>query len=132
MAITGLDKLNAKLRRMETAPKREIRRELEKQADRVVALARGLAPVDEGDLRQSIRKEPGRHELAVNVAAGGPLTTRPVREGVTSPSFDYSREIERKSPFFFPAYRALKRSIRSNLGKAYKRAAGLQVGGSGK
>lgn len=129
MAITGLDKLNAKLRRMEEAPKREIRQELHKQADRVVVLAKALAPHVEGDLRGSIRKEPGRHELAVAVKAGGLPTTRPVREGVTAPSFDYSREIERKSPFFFPAYRALKGSIRAGLGKAYKRAAGLRVGG---
>lgn len=92
-------------------------------------LAKGLAPVDEGDLRASIQTEPGRHELAVDVVAGGQLTTRPVRNGATAPSYDYAREIEAKQPFFFPAYRALRRSIKAALTRAVSRAAKGDAGG---
>lgn len=127
--IKGLDALNKKLKRMPADAKAEIGKALNEGADRVVALSRSLAPVDEGDLRESIRKEPGRHELAVNIVAGGPLTQRPVREGVTAPTFDYAARIEKQSPYFFPAYRALKKSIRARLSRAYRDAA--KKGGAG-
>lgn len=121
--IRGLDALNRKLKRMPAEAKREIKAALNEGADRVVTLARSLAPVDEGDLRQSIRKEPGRHELAVDIKAGGALTQRPVREGVTAPTFDYAAKLEKEQPYFYPAYRALKKSIRARLSRAYRDAA---------
>lgn len=122
MAVQGLDALNKKLAAMPAAAKTEIRAALDEGADRMVTLARGLASVDSGDLRNSIRKEPGRHELAVDVVAGGPLTTRAVRHGL-EPDYDYAAKIEHESPFFYPAYRALKKSIRARLSRAYRNAA---------
>lgn len=129
MTIKGLASLNKKLDRMPRDAKVEIRKALNESADRVVALARGLAPVDEGDLRQSIRKEQGRHELAVDILAGGPLTQRPVRSGLTQPMFDYAGKAEAESPFFYPSYRALKKSIKARLSRAYRDAAKRTGGG---
>lgn len=129
MTIKGLAALNKKLDRMPRDAKVEIKKALNESADRLVALSRGLSPVDEGDLRQSIRKEPGRHELAIDVKAGGSLTQRPVRDGVTAPTFDYAAKLEAQSPFFYPSYRALKKSIKARLSKAY-RAAAKRSGGS--
>jgi hypothetical protein len=122
MTVKGLAALNKKLDRMPRDAKVEIKKALNESADRVVALARGLAPVDEGDLRASIRKEPGRHELAIDVKAGGPLTQRPVRSGVTQPHYDYSAKIEAESPFFYGAWRALRKSVKSRLSRAYRDA----------
>lgn len=121
--ITGLDKLNRRLKRIPATTKDALQVTLNQEADRLVTLQKALAPVDEGDLKDSIRTEPGRHELAVDVVAGGPKTTRPVREGVTSPAFDYAAQAEADSPFFFPAWRALRKSIRSRIARAVSKAA---------
>ena len=104
MSVQGLDRLNAKLRAMPREAKAELGRAVEESAQRVATLARGLAPVDDGDLRDSIRVEPGRHELARRVTASAESETG-------SYSFDYALKAELASPFFYPAYRALKRSI---------------------
>ncbi|ANN58690.1 hypothetical protein A9174_19365 [Mesorhizobium loti NZP2037] len=123
--IDGLKKLEEKLARMSRPAKAEIKVALVKGADRIVRLAKHLVPVDHGDLKNSIRAEPGRHELAMDVKAGGHLTERPVRAGVTAPEFDYAGKIEGESPYFFPAYRALKKSVQRDISKAIKTAASL-------
>lgn len=127
--IEGLDALNRKLAALPVAVREEIAAALDEGADRMVGLAKSLAPVDEGDLRASIRKEPGRHELARVVRAGGRLTTKPVRRGITAPAVDYAviDEFGTKEhparPFFFPAWRALKKAVRARLSRAYRNAA---------
>jgi len=121
--FTGLREFGRKLEKLPAAAKAEIRQGLEESADRVVGLARSLAPRDEGDLVSSIRREAGDHDLQVKVKAGGPLTQRPVREGVTAPTFDYAAKIEHEEqPFFFPAVRALKTTTRRRMGKALRAA----------
>ncbi|PAP97819.1 HK97 gp10 family phage protein [Mesorhizobium mediterraneum] len=123
--IDGLKKLEQKLARMSRPSKTEIRGALTKGADRIANLARNLVPVEDGDLKRSIRTEQGRHELAMDVKAGGDLTQRPVRTGVTAPEFDYAGAVEGKSPYFFPAYRAVKKSVQRDISKAIKNAASL-------
>lgn len=132
--IKGLDALNKKLSRMPAEAKREIKVALEEGADRVVILSRSPAPRDSGDLVNSIRKQPGRHELAVDVVAGGQQTMREVREG-SGVYYDYAMaqefgtENHPANPFFYPAWRALKKSIRARLSRAYRDAA--KKGGTG-
>lgn len=123
MSVTGLDKLNARMRRIPARTREALRVTLDQEADRLVNLQKALAPVDDGDLKDTIRTEPGRHDLAVDVVAGGPKTTRPVREGVTSPAFDYAAQAEADAPFFYPAWRALRKSIRSRIARAVSKAA---------
>jgi HK97 gp10 family phage protein len=83
--ILGLAKLDAKLKRLPTAPRDEIRAALGKQAARIVAMAKGLVPVqdaaDGGKLQRSIGwtfgKAPrGSISLGkiVSAALGGDLT----------------------------------------------------------
>lgn len=127
--VEGLDRLKRRLAAMPVEARKDIRKALDEGAARIVNLSRGLAPVDEGDLRRSIRVLPGEHELQVKVAAGGPLTQRPVRHGLTAPRFDYAGKAEAQNPFFFPAYRALKKSISSKVGKATRDAAKRAAGG---
>lgn len=127
MAIKGLKQLEDRLARMSRPAKSEIRQSLQAGANRVAGLARNLVPVDEGDLKNSIRTEQGRHELVIDVKAGGHLTQRPVREGITAPTFDYAAKIEAQSPYFFAAYRALKKSIQRQVSKVIRRAAALDA-----
>jgi hypothetical protein len=123
MAIDGMDKFTRRIAKIPKATREALRATLHEQANRVSTLAKALAPVDEGDLKDSVRVEVGRHDLAVDVLAGGEKTTKPVREGVTTPAFDYALEAEKASPFFYPAYRALKKSIRSKINRAVTKAA---------
>ena len=134
MAIQGLDQLKRKLAALPQQTRRDLREALDKGADELVALQKNLVPIDSGDLRDSIRKEAGNHDLQVRVVAGGETTTKPVREGQEQ-SFDYALGVEfgtsdaEAQPFFFPAYRALRRRIRSRISRATRKAAQRVAGG---
>lgn len=52
--ITGLSKLDRKLRRLPAVALAEIRAAMERAADDIVALAKSLVPIDSGDLQDSI------------------------------------------------------------------------------
>lgn len=88
------------------------------------------APLDEGDLKASVRVEAGKYGDRFYVKAGGPKTTKRVRssEKGNSPDYDYANAVEfgtKKKPprpFFYPTYRASKRSIRSGMEATIKRA----------
>lgn len=100
------------------------------QAALLAASQRRVVPVEEGDLRQSIRVEKGRRKFQVLVKAGGPLTTKPVRnsEKGNSPTYDYALAQEfgtekmPKNPFFYPVYRARRKDIKAAVRKAVKKA----------
>lgn len=125
--IEGLDRLKRRLARLPAKMKAEVKVSLEQSADELVAMQKRLVPIDQGDLRDSIRKEEGRHELSVTVTAGGPATTRRVRKGADV-SYDYALGQEfgttdmPAQPFFFPAYRALRRRIRGRTSRAVRKA----------
>ncbi|CCB65396.1 HK97-gp10 family putative phage morphogenesis protein [Hyphomicrobium sp. MC1] len=101
---------------------------LDKDADELVSSMRALSPVRSGKLRESIHKEPGSTELQVKVVAGGQLTTKEVREGSGKP-YDYAKGVEwgthemAAEPYFFPAYRLLKKRLRSRVKRAITKAA---------
>ncbi len=128
-SIRGLDEFNRKLAALPVAAKDEMAKALDESADRLIALQRAVVSVDSGETKASIRKEPGRHELQIDVKAGGPATTKPVRQGVTAPAVDYALIEEFGTPehparpFFYPPWRALKRAIKLRLGRAYRTAA---------
>lgn len=122
--------LNRLRKRMDAIPKSvraAVRPALERSADELVGTMKRLAPEDDGTLRDSIRKEAGANELSVNVTAGGPTTTRPVRDGADA-SYDYSLGQEfgtadmPANPFFFPAVRLLRKKIRSRVKRAIAKA----------
>jgi HK97 gp10 family phage protein len=121
-------------------------RELNAQADTLVATMKAVCPVGPtGNLKASIRKEPGRKITTVVVKAGGALTTREYVHGpryerevrigsgdtaniarVTGGggfgrTYDYSRAVEfgtsheSAHPFFFPTYRLKRKGMRSAM-----------------
>ncbi|MBS9475538.1 HK97 gp10 family phage protein [Ancylobacter sp. VKM B-3255] len=122
-----LARLQRRLMAIPEAVKRELRPTLEKSADEVVTMARRLAPVDDGTLRASIRREPGDHDLEVRVEAGGEATTREVRRG-SGVDYDYALAVEYGTidtpaqPFFWPAYRLSSKRIKSRAKRAISKA----------
>lgn len=104
-------------------------RQLDVNADELVAAQRVAAPEKEGALRDSIRKEDasGEGRVARAVRAGGKTTTRPVRKGATA-TYDYALAQELgtekmpANPFFYPPYRAKRRKFKARIGTAIRRA----------
>jgi HK97 gp10 family phage protein len=129
----GLARLNRRLAAIPKSVRQAVQPALAKGAQEIMAAQEALAPVDDGTLRRSIRTEPGRHELAITITAGGPTTTRPVREGSTA-SYDYALANEHGTadmaaqPFFFPGYRLARKKaqarIKRAMGKAVRQAWG--------
>lgn len=116
MAVSGLDKLKAKIASISIFAKLELAKELDRSADDIVSVAKSFVPVDHGDLRASIRKETGKHELSRKVIAGD--ANAPYARFV-----EFGHSDAKPRPFFFPAYRALRRSIVNRMGRAYRKAA---------
>lgn len=98
-----------------------------KSAVDFVELARRLAPYEDGDLQESIRMTRGSRSTAYIVEAGGRLTTRLVRNGQDG-EYDYAlgqefgtRDIPAQ-PFFFPAFRTVKRTHKGRATRALRKA----------
>ncbi|WP_061848518.1 HK97-gp10 family putative phage morphogenesis protein [Bradyrhizobium sp. DOA1] len=83
------------------------------QAQRDALQGLEQSPDETGHLEESCRVEPGENELEWVVLAGGPLTTKEVREGSGEP-FDYANAMEWGTshqparPFFYPTYNAMR------------------------
>lgn len=138
MRIDGARRLARKLAAMPKQARGEISAAIAKSADEVVALQKAAVPIDDGTLRNSIRwgwggagiarQLKGDAGLAATITAGGAATTRPVRQGADA-SYDYALAQEfgtRKmaaNPFFFPAYRLVRKRVRSRISRATNSAA---------
>lgn len=90
-----------------------------------------VAPADIGKLRQSVRIEGGRFGDRFYVKAGGQMTTRPVREGVSA-TYDYALGVEfgtvkmKAQPFFYPTYRTNRKQMRRSIENVIRKAARLE------
>lgn len=126
MAIKGLAQLNRKMKAIPPAAERAAGMALHKGADELVGMQKRLAPVDDGDLQGSIKKEPIGPTKVIVVAGCAP-TTRPVRKGQKA-VYDYALGQEfgtakmAANPFFYPAWRALRRSVRSRVTREINKA----------
>lgn len=128
--IQGLDKLRAKLKAMPEAVKAEVEATLIASAEEVASTARALAPIDDGQLRDSIKVTPpgGRTPLH---SSGGAQAVGDFKAVVTAgnSSVRYAANVEfghgnaKPRPFFWPAYRSKKKRIRSRIARAIGKAA---------
>lgn len=91
---------------------------LDQGAAEIRDLAVRLAPEDDGDLRASIRVEPGKHELQRRVKAGDEKAfyARWVEHGTGEPAPTTPQ------PFFWPAYRAQKKRVKARIARAARAA----------
>lgn len=126
-SIKGLAALNKKLNAIPKATRVEVRRVLDKSADEMVALARGLVAVDEGDLLNTIEKADGKHEMAVVVRAGGAATT--VNGYDHSIAVEHGTTHSAEQPFFWPSYRAIKKRAKGRATRAIRKAVRAVIGG---
>jgi HK97 gp10 family phage protein len=101
---------------------------MEAAAGEVAQIMRVVGPDDRTfELERSIRVEPSPGELRVRIKAGGKRTTRAVREG-SGVAYDYAlaqefgTENQAARPFFYPTWRLRRRSVRSKINRAIKRA----------
>ena len=144
--LLGLDRLKRKLKRFPAAVEQEIRTAMETGANEIVALAKSLAPVDDGDLQRSIGwtwgdapegamvlgkvKSSRSGNLVITVYAGGgdAFYARFIEFG-TAPHTNQGRFAgsahpgTAAQPFFYPAYRALRRRARSRVTRSVNKAA---------
>jgi HK97 gp10 family phage protein len=113
--VEGLERLRRRFARIPIETKRGVRVALEQGADELVEMQKRLVPIDRGELRESIKKEDGPHELSIHVEAGDERAF-------------YARWVEfgtlrtPASPYFFPAYRSLRRRIRGRISRAVRKA----------
>ena len=134
--VIGVASLEKKLKALGPLTRKEIKVVIQKSADEMVAFARSLAPVDTGALRESIHSAPGRHDLAIEVMAGGAATTKAARAGFGE--YDYSLGTEwgnsevDAQPFFWPSYRSVKKRANTRTKRAVNKAAraAAAMGGS--
>lgn len=90
-----------------------------------------VVAVDEGDLRASVRIEPGKYGDRFYVKAGGPKTTKRVRNSGkgNAPEYDYALAVEfgtkkmRARPFFYPTYRTNRRAMKRAIENVARKAA---------
>lgn len=139
MAIIGLNRLNRKLRELPKAANDAIKPVMEQVANSVVATAKSLAPVRTGKLRDSIGwtwgeapvgtmvigkvKDRKSGNLAITIFAGGnrAFWARWVEFGTSSGGFGGNGSPAQ--PFFYPAWRAHRRSAKGKITRAINKSA---------
>lgn len=118
---------------MPQVAKDQIKKALEAAADEIVEMAKRLAPVDKGELRDSIGWTWGKApkgsitlgKVAENSLAGDFTITVFAGNGVAY----YARFVEfgtqkmPAQPYFYPAYRATKKRAKSRVRRSITKAA---------
>lgn len=132
--VLGVELLRKKLTALPKAARVELQDSLTKSAEIIANQQRSLVPVDQGALLASIEVTPfSRGGIGAIITAGGPTTTKPVREG-QSATYDYAlavelgRQDQLAEPFFYPGFRAKKAGARSRAARAVKKAVAKGAG----
>lgn len=126
------------LKAMQALPvqvRKELKTAIQKSANELADAQRRLAPVDDGELKKSIKVEYGtRKGRGGATVAGDPELTATVSAGDKDAfyapfvEFGTSQPGSKAQPFFFPTYRALKKRIKGRLTRAMRK--GLKNVGS--
>ena len=128
--VFNRQRLNAKLRALPKAAEDEIRKAIAKSADEITEMARGLAPVDDGDLRRSIGwtwGEAPKGSKVLGKASAGANLTATVFAG--DDKAYYARWVEfgttkmSAQAYFFPSYRSNKKRAKNRIARATSKAA---------
>lgn len=121
--VEGLDRLNRRFRELPNETGRLIEKALDKGGAEVADAARNLAPVDTGDLKESIghlvRPLPDDRGAAAFV----------IVDAFYGRFVEFGSQDRPARPFFFPAYRLLRKRVTGRIRRAVKKAARLNNGG---
>jgi HK97 gp10 family phage protein len=155
--VQNLERLKRRLAAIPKAARAEIHKALEKGAQEIKTMARVMAPQDSGDLRNSVDYTFGAFtpensnvrgvqagaglgdpDLSVTIHAGDAKAfyaafiefgTAPHPQGGQFTGTQHPGTPAQ--PFFFPAYRLLKKRVKSRINRAVKKAARNAVAGGG-
>ena len=137
-SVEGMAAFRARLAAVSAAARGEMAAAIEEGADEFVAAARTACPTDStleahpGELRESIHKKEGAHELQVRVVADakdekGHYYGAHVELGHRTPD---GGAVPAK-PFFYPSWRLVKPKVRARIARAIRSAAKGEVVGGG-
>lgn len=124
--MSNIAKLTRRLKRIPIGVRATVATEALLQATILQQAIQAAAPVESGALRGSVRVESGRRGDRFFVKAGGPVTTKAIRETAkgNAPPYDYANAQEfgtseqAAAPFFYPTYRRRRTAIQRGLGTA--------------
>lgn len=126
--VVGVQKLNRKLGKIPAAVREEVRTAMVRSAREIADLAEVLVPQDTGRLAGSIGwtwGEAPRGALSLGkVATGGDMTITVYagdREAFYARWVEFGTVKVAAQPFFFPAYRALRKRSKSRIRRAWTR-----------
>ncbi len=147
--VQNVERLKRRLAAIPKAARAEIRKALEKGAQEIKTMARVMAPVKDGDLRESIDYTFGAFspensnvrgvsasdglgdpDLSVTIHAGDAKAfyaafvefgTAPHPQGGQFTGTQHPGTAPQ--PFFYPAYRLLKKRVKGRIGRAVRKAA---------
>ncbi|MBB3410664.1 HK97 gp10 family phage protein [Rhizobium sp. BK316] len=128
VTISGMKELRQQL--LKTIPdivKAEIQSSLEKSGEEMVRTAKALAPVEDGSLRDSISVTTAGNSIAGGKEVGE-LSVRVVAEEPYAAFVEFGRHEKdgqgamSARPFFWPAYRSIKKRIQSRTARSINAA----------
>lgn len=127
--ISGRKLLQKKIRELPHEIMVNLRAQLEKSANEIVAMAKRLVPVDKGDLRDSIGwtwGDPPEGSFVFAEAAGPDDARITIYAGSKKAFYVRFQEFgtvgHPATPFFYPSWRALRKKIKSQNTRATKKA----------
>lgn len=140
MAVQGLDQLKRKMKRIPIAAQEAAKKAVLESGQELAGLQRRLVAVDEGDTRDSIAVTPPGGTTPPYSQPGGSRTAGPLQTIVTAGNtkvrtahlleFGTAPHINggwaagtqhpgtAPQPFFFPAYRALRKRMKSRISRS--------------
>lgn len=126
----GREKLRKRFLALPPLARQMVDDALRQGADEIVAMQKRLAPVDDGDLRDAIHwewiKAPANAARAIRIRAGVKYAalveygTAPHRVGGRFAGAMHPGSAAR--PFFYPAYRALRKRVKSRIRRSLRKA----------
>jgi HK97 gp10 family phage protein len=129
--VSNKDRMLAALKNVAPGMEKGIADALVKSADEMVQQAKQFAPVDDGDLRNSIAYTVGKYSADnANVrgssSGGGSDSSVTVHAGNAKAYYaafvEFGVPDRPKQPFFFPAFRLLRKRIKGRLSRAMSKA----------
>lgn len=129
--VEGLDRLKARFDAIPVKVREAATKALEESAEEIVQTMRSFAPVDEGELRDSIGWTWGdapKGTLTIGTVGGREYGTLRITIYAGGGDAFHARFQEfgtvkmAAHPFFFPAWRARKRRIRARISRAISKA----------
>lgn len=117
MGFSNRDRLRRKMKAIPVAVRKAARAQLKANAEQLVETQQRFAPVEDGKLQASIKQQDVSDSTRISrrVTAGG-------REAPYASWVEFGHGNAAPRPFFWPAYRVMKRRFKARMTRAAKKA----------